>query len=93
MFEADGGVTVFLDAQPGSTDQVALHGQLVADDQEHWTGALVEVRQAGTLRATAGVDDLGGFSCDSLPALATEVRITRPDGRMLRLPEFDLASG
>jgi hypothetical protein len=93
MFEADGGVTVFLDAQPGAADQVALHGQLVADDQEHWTGALVEVRQAGTLRATASIDDMGGFSCDSLAALATELRITRPDGRMLLLPEFDLASG
>jgi hypothetical protein len=92
MFEADGGVTIFLDVQPTATDQVALHGQLVADDQELWAGALVEIRQGGAARAAATVDDLGGFSCEPLPALPTEMRITRPGGRMLVLAEFELVA-
>jgi hypothetical protein len=90
MFQADGGVTIFLDVQMDAAGQATLRGQLVADDQERWTGALVEVRQSGALRATAAIDDLGGWSCPSLPLAATELRITRPDGRVIVLPEFEL---
>jgi len=64
----------------------------VADDQDDWTGALAELRQAGVLHATAAIDDLGTFRVAAPPALPTELRITRADGRALLLPEFDLAS-
>ena len=92
MFETDDGVTIFLELQPATDGQVELRGQLVADDQDDWVGALVELRQAGMLRATAAIDDLGTFHVAALPTQPTELRATRADGRALLLPEFELAS-
>jgi hypothetical protein len=92
MFETDDGVTIFLELQPVADSQVELRGQLVADDQDNWVGALVELRQAGQLRATAAIDDLGTFRVAVLPTQPTELRVARADGRALLLPEFELAS-
>ena len=91
MFETDDGATIFLEIEPVAGGQTELRGQLVADDQDGWTGALAELRQSGILRATAAIDDLGTFRVAALPTLPTELRITRADGRALRLPEFALA--
>jgi hypothetical protein len=92
MFEADDGVTIFLELQPLADGQIELQGQLVADGQDDWTGALVELRQAGMLRATAVIDDLGTFRVAALPTQPTELRATCADGRALLLPEFALAN-
>jgi hypothetical protein len=92
MFETDDGVTIFLEIQALPGDQVELRGQLVADDQDGWADALIELRQAGVLRATAAIDDLGTFRVAALPTQLTELRATRPDGRALLLSEFALAS-
>lgn len=85
------GATLILDVQPADDGQVALIGQLVTDDQDRWTGALVTLRQAGAVRTTAILDDIGGFSCGPLPAGPTEVRITPRLGRPMLVPEIDLA--
>jgi hypothetical protein len=90
MFEA-GGATILLELQSASAGHVTMRGQLVADDQDRWIGALVEIRQSGALQATAQVDDLGGFSCALLPLRPTELRIAPPDGRTIVLREFELA--
>jgi hypothetical protein len=91
MFETDGGVTIFLEIEPAAGEQTELRGQLVADDQDAWIGALAELRQSGVLRATAAIDDLGTFRVAALPTQPTELRISRADGRALLLPEFALA--
>jgi hypothetical protein len=90
MFETDDGVTIFLELQPVAGGQTELRGQLVADDQDGWIGALAELRQSGVLRATAVIDDLGTFHMDALPTLPAELRVTCADGRALLLPEFAL---
>jgi hypothetical protein len=92
MFEADGGVAIFLEVRPAGERQAELHGQLVADDQDSWVGALVEIRQAGALRATATIDDLGTFQMPALPMLPSELRLMRADGQALLLPEFGLSA-
>jgi anti-sigma factor RsiW len=92
MFEADGGVAIFLEVRPAAGGQAELHGQLVADDQDGWIGALVEIRQAGALRATATIDDLGTFQTPALPLLPSELRLMRADGQALLLPEFELSA-
>jgi hypothetical protein len=92
MFEADGGVTVFLEIEPAAGGQATLRGQLVADDQDSWAGALVEIRQSGALIATAAMDELGAFQTPALAPQPAELRITRADGRALLLPEFDPAA-
>jgi hypothetical protein len=84
--------TVILEAQPAGEQQVRLTGQLADElgDQERWDGALVEVRQAGTLIATAFVDDVGGFTCAPLPSAATELRISGGDGTSIKIEQIDL---
>lgn len=84
MAEAD-GVTIFLDIQPRPDGRAALQGQLVANDQDVWESALVEVRQSGALVATAIVDDLGSFACDAMPPGTFDLRIAAPNGRMVVL--------
>jgi hypothetical protein len=91
MFETGDGVTIFLEILPAGNGNAELRGQLVADAQDSWTGALVELRQSGMLRATAAIDDLGTFQVAALPLQPTELRATRADGRGLLLPEFELA--
>ena len=92
MFETDDGATIFLEIGPLAGGQTELRGQLVADDQDGWTGALAELRQSGILRATAVIDDLGTFRVAALPTQPTELRATCADGRALLLPEFALAN-
>jgi hypothetical protein len=87
--EAD-GLTLFLQVQPTTDRRVAITGQLVADDQERWAGALVELRSSGALQATTALDALGGWSSGPLAAGVAELRITREDGAVVVLPEFEL---
>jgi anti-sigma factor RsiW len=89
MAEAD-GMTILLDMQPAPGGQARLVGQLLADDQDAWAGALVELRQAGALLAMAIVDELGGWGCGPLPAGAAELRIARADGLAVALPQVEL---
>lgn len=84
-----GATTIFLDIQPAAAGQVAIQGQLLADDQASWEGALVELRQAGVLAATAVVDDLGSFGCPALPAGLADLRITNAAGQMIVLADID----
>jgi hypothetical protein len=91
MFETDNGATIFLELDSLADGQTELRGQLVADDQDSWTGALAELRQSSALCAIAIIDDLGTFRVAALPTQPTELRITRADGRALLLAEFALA--
>jgi hypothetical protein len=50
----------------------------------------VEVRQAGTVRAVAEVDDVASFQCEVASAGISELRITAPDGVSIVLPEVEL---
>jgi anti-sigma factor RsiW len=85
------GITLILDVQSSSEGKVDVVGQIASDDQDAWTGALVEVRAEGTLVALAEVDDLGGFTCISLPASPVDLRATTPGGKTVVLPSVDLA--
>jgi hypothetical protein len=84
-----GDATILLDIQ-SSGGQAIVQGQVVAEDQERWTGALIELRQSGALRATAPVDDLGTFTLGPLPIAIVELRLSPPGGRMVVIPDVDL---
>jgi len=86
------GVTIVLDVQPGDGQQIVLQGQLAAEDQDSWTGALVTLRQGNQLKATAIVDDLGGFSVASLPSAITDIRVTPQVGQPVLLKEVNLVT-
>ncbi len=84
------GATIFLDIQPTNDGRVTINGQLVAEEQEHWNGALVELWQAGALQATASLDDLGSFFCGPIIPGQSELRITPEQGTAIVLPDLDL---
>jgi hypothetical protein len=89
-FEVD-GVIIIVDIQPTRTGTVNILGQVAADDQEQWTGALVEVRQAGELEFTANVDDLGAFRSESLFPGPKELRIRPIGGSVVIVMNFELS--
>lgn len=82
---------VTLQVRPLDDQRFAVDGLLAADDQEHWRGALVTVRQAGEIAATATLDENGGFTCAPLAAGSLELRITPERGSALVLPDVALA--
>jgi anti-sigma factor RsiW len=85
-------VAILLDFMLDSGGALVLVGQLIdSAEQERWAGALAEVRQNGTLLATAVLDEDGGFSCAGLASGPSELRVTSAEGVSVRLPQFAIA--
>jgi hypothetical protein len=78
-YEAD-GIVIVLDIQPAHDGKVDILGQVAADDQDQWTGALVELRQGDQLQSSAMVDDLGAFRCEGITVGKQELRLTPTGG-------------
>ena len=89
-FEAD-GMVIILDIQPTSEGRVSVLGQVAADDQDGWTGAVVELRQADTSPISASLDDLGAFRFEEAHLGSTEITITSSSGIIVQTPNFDIA--
>lgn len=84
--------TIILDQERDQQSMVRLRGQ-IADEmgrQARWNGALVALRQQGTVVATAFVDDAGGFLCGPIAASTSELRITAGDGTAIVIEELAL---
>ncbi len=88
--EAD-GLLIVLDIQPAAEGRVTILGQVAADDQDHWTGASVELRQGGARQMTATIDDLGAFRCEGLPPGPTEILISPSSGIPVLIPNINIA--
>jgi hypothetical protein len=88
-WEAD-GVLVVLDIQPAADGRAKILGQVAADDQDYWTGAQVELRQAGELQATVTVDDLGAFRCEAVSPGSAEILITPSRGSPILVPNVEI---
>jgi hypothetical protein len=89
-FEAD-GIVIILDIQPASEGRVSVLGQVAADDQDRWTGAIVELRQVDAPPIHASLDDLGAFRFEEAHLGSTEITITSTDGIIVQTPNFDIA--
>jgi hypothetical protein len=89
-FEVD-GVVIILDIQPANQERADLLGQVAADHQEQWTGALVELREGGELEFSANVDDLGAFHSESIIPGPKELRITPMGGSVVVVMNFELS--
>lgn len=88
-FEAD-GVVVILDVQPGDAGTFHILGQVAADDQDKWTGALVELRQDDELQLSTIVDDLGAFRSEDIEHGSKELQIIPKDGSLIVVSNFML---
>jgi hypothetical protein len=83
IFEAD-GLVITLDVQPSQEGEIAILGQMAADDQDRWTGATVELKQPYLAPLQASVDDLGAFTFNTVDPGSLEMTITSPDGMVVR---------
>lgn len=81
-FEAD-GVVILLDIQPVSDGKVNILGQMAADEQDQWTGALVELRREDQLQFSTAVDDLGAFHFEGVLPGEKELQIISQDRTMI----------
>lgn len=81
-FEAD-GIVILLDIQPANDGKVHILGQVAADDQDQWTGSLVELRREGQLQFSTEIDDLGAFRFEGAMPGTKELQITSKDKSLI----------
>lgn len=81
-FEVD-GIIIVLDIQPADERSVNILGQLAADDQDQWTGALVELRKEDEPQFSTEIDDLGAFRFEGAMPGAKELRIISHDRSLI----------
>jgi hypothetical protein len=81
-FEAD-GIVILVDIQPANDGKVHILGQVAADDQDQWTGSLVELRREGQLQLLTEIDDLGAFRFEGAIPGAKELRIISKDKSLI----------
>jgi hypothetical protein len=89
-FEVD-DIVIILDVQPSNKGMVNILGQVAADHQEQWTGALVELREDGELQSSGTVDDLGAFRAESISPGFKQLRIMTKSGTVV-VSNFELAT-
>lgn len=85
------GNTLLIDTE-AADGGLALIGHLVAGEPDRWFGALVELRRADRLLATALLDEGGGFRCTAVPPGPVTMRISAPDGLAIVVPELPLSA-
>lgn len=86
------GLIIVLDVQPGKEGNVNILGQLAAEDQDQWTGALVELHQGGDLEFSSTVDDLGAFYSEGIIPGSKELRITSKDSSIRVVSNFEVST-
>lgn len=85
------GMVIVLDLQQVEAGSINIVGQVAADDQERWTGALVEIHQGNELQSSAMVDDLGAFQAEGLLPGPKELRIMSKDNSLTVVSNFDVS--
>ncbi len=88
-FAAD-GIIIVLDIHPTTTERVNILGQVAADNQDDWTGALVELRKDKQLQVSCTVDDLGAFRCEGIAPGQHELRIIPKNGSIVVMSYFEI---
>jgi len=89
LLEADGGVMIFLEAQPESGG-ATLMGRLLAPDMASWANALVEIKQAGGMQTASIVDDSGLFNCRLKSTGSISLWVTSQAGITLIIDEIEI---
>lgn len=84
------GVIIVLDIQPAAAGRVNILGQVAADNQDDWTGALVELRRDSLLQISTTVDDLGAFQYERVTAGQHELRILPANGSVVVISNFEV---
>ena len=86
-FQAN-GIVILLDIKSTKEGKTDIFGQVATEDQDQWTGALVELRKDDQLQASTEVDDLGTFQYTSVIPGRQELRIWPQGGPVVIVPNF-----
>ena len=86
------GIIIVLDIQPTTEGKANILGQVAADHQDDWTGALVELRRDSLLQISTSVDDLGAFQCKGVIPGQQELRIFPKNGSVIVMSNFEVPS-
>jgi hypothetical protein len=89
IYEAE-DIVITLDIQPGANGQASIQGQVAADDQDQWTGAIVRLLQTDMPELTVSLDDLGAFGFEEVRPGSIQLRITSPNGIEVQIPDIDI---
>lgn len=84
------GIIIVLDIQPTAEGKANILGQVAADHQDDWTGALVELRRDSLLQISTTVDDLGAFQCEGVMPGQQELRIFPKIGSVVVISNFEV---
>jgi len=84
------GIIIILDIQPTTEGRANILGQVAADHQDDWTGALVELRRDSLLQISTTVDDLGAFQCERVTPGQQELRIFPKNGSVVVMSNFEV---
>jgi len=79
-----------LDVQTGPPGQVSILGQVAAEDQDEWTGAGVELKQANQPLLAATLDDLGAFRFEAIRISSIQLTVTARSGVVLQSPDIEI---
>lgn len=69
------GVTINVTFEHTNASNVVISGRVIADDQDAWAGAELTLSQSGVVRATALLDEMGAFRCQSSALGQAEVAL------------------
>ena len=84
------GIIIVLDIQPAMEGRVEILGQVAADNQDDWTGAIVELRKDSQLKISSRVDDLGAFQFEGVIPGQHELRITSKNGSIVLIQNLEV---
>jgi hypothetical protein len=87
--EVDGAVVTFM-MQPAPNGKVSVLGQVAAEEQDVWTGAVVTLQQADAPRQTTAVNDLGAFSFETVQTGTAEFTILSLHNLSIKIPPLDI---
>lgn len=91
LLASAGSAMLMITVEPSDNPNLALIGHLAAQEADRWYGALVELRSAEALMATAVLDDSGGFRCEPIPPGPVRLRISAADGVAIVVPEITVS--
>lgn len=87
--EVEGAVITF-ETQSAPNGKVAVLGQIAAEEQDAWTGAIVTLQQTDAPRQTTSVNDLGAFTFEAVQPGAGEMTITSLHNQIIKIPPLEL---
>lgn|SRR5574341_864903 len=87
--EVEGAVVTFM-MQPAPNGKVSVLGQVAAEEQDSWTGAVVTLQQVDAPRQITAVNDLGAFSFETVQAGTAEFIITSLHSLIIKIPPLDI---